>query len=151
MLEGQSRALNMWIFPRFCLPKKLPLAVGAHGLMTTSKNAKPTPIMWHPQNENPKFLIFLIETRRLSKSLEGLNSSLVQLAIELRPSAKMAKVTFCRIQSFMKISVFEPVILEPETLGRRSRADYFLVSIKHLGEKHLRFLWLGLMTPAKNH
>jgi len=41
------------------------------------------------------FRCFLIETTRLSASLEDLNNALAQSDDELWPLAKMVKVTFC--------------------------------------------------------
>jgi len=58
--------------------------------------------------EISNFLYFLIETEGLSKSSEGLNSSLAQSADELWLSAKMAKVMFYRIWFFTKNLVLGP-------------------------------------------
>jgi len=45
----------------------------------------------HTKNSNPKHPNFLVETRRFSESVEGLNSSLAQSAGELRHLAKTSK------------------------------------------------------------
>jgi len=52
------------------------------------------------------FQFFKIESTRLSASLEGFNSSVVQSAGELLPSTKVAKVTFCGYWFFTKNWVF---------------------------------------------
>jgi len=53
------------------------------------------------------YSIVLFWTTRLSESLEGLNSSLAQLAGELWPLAKVVKVTFCGILIFTNFFNFE--------------------------------------------
>jgi len=52
--------------------------------------------------------IFLIESTRISASIEGFKSSPAQSAGELWPSAKIAKVTFCGTWFFTKSWVIGP-------------------------------------------
>jgi len=61
------------------LRQKLALAIGAHSPMNSAPKKLNLPYLWrHSQQvRNPKLeRFFLIQTRRLAASVEGLNSSL---------------------------------------------------------------------------
>jgi len=60
------------------------------------------------RTSNPKRPNFLIETRRLSESFEGLNSSLAQWAGVLWHLPKLAKYTFCGILLQTENQAFDP-------------------------------------------
>jgi len=64
------------------MSQKMACWVGAQGQVKLGQNGKNMPLLWHhPQKKtNPKTKIFSIWTRRLAESVEGLNSSLAQLA-----------------------------------------------------------------------
>jgi len=58
------------------------LSFGPRARLRKPKMPKPTPNMTSPtKNSNPKLPNFLVETRRLSESFEGLNNSLVQWSL----------------------------------------------------------------------
>jgi len=119
------------------------LGVGAQGLMTSSKCKqnvhKHTPIMSTSiKKRHPKLIYFLLQTTRLSPSLEGLNSSLAQSAAELWPLAKMAKVTFCGSQifthfCFLSHNLYSRYARKPIKGSKDS--DYSLVSNKAFAKK----------------
>jgi len=64
------------------LVKKLALAVGAQGLMTSTKMPEPTPLMTSPSKnlKSKTFQFVKNQTRRLAASFEGLDSSLNSIA-----------------------------------------------------------------------
>jgi len=62
----------------------------------------------HKKTQTQNFPIFLIQTAKLSISLEELNNPPVQSTGELWPSAKIAMVTFCGILIFYQKFVFDP-------------------------------------------
>jgi len=101
---------------------------------------------WH-QN----ILYFLHETKRLYACLEGLNSSPTPSAGELWPSAKMAKITFCRTWFLPKFCLFGDNFWTRN--ARKLKVLYYsLVSNKYLSQKIGSWCWCpkGALTSAKN-
>ena len=113
------------------------------------KKPKHTSNMMSPtKNSNPKLPYFLVETKRLSESVDGLNSSLAHSADELWNLAEISKHIFCGILVFTKHLVFShnfDTRNDRKPIKCSKRSDYSQVSNKNLNQKLSR--WVNARNP----